>query len=78
MRDRSYFEGPTYGIRDRQADAAAFVCPQCGGELFPGDETYRVDGEAVCQGCFGDWVRELFDISPGVLADCLRVERQGL
>lgn len=34
-----YWEGPTYGIKDRQAARPVAWCPRCGGEIFEETET---------------------------------------
>lgn len=73
-----YYEGPSYGIRDRQRDAPAHICPRCQGELFRGETIYTLNGEPICPECFKDWVHDLLDVSPGILAARLGIEVSSL
>lgn len=73
-----YYEGPSYGLRDRQQDPPAHICPECQGELFPGDSVYHMDGGDVCGECFEDWVRDLLATSPALLAHRLGIEAEPL
>lgn len=69
-----YYDPPTYGIPDRQQAAPAAFCSKCQGELYPGDQVYHLDGKEVCFDCFKDWVLELLNVSPHLLADRLGVD----
>lgn len=69
-----YYEGPSYGLRDRQRDKPCLFCPVCEAELFSGDRVYLINGRPVCIECFEDWVRELLAVSPHILADRLGVD----
>lgn len=73
-----YYEGPTYGIRDRQRDKPAHICEECETELFPGEKTYHVNGRLVCVECFKDWAKDLLTTSPNIMADRLGVDVQTL
>lgn len=69
-----YYEGPSYGLRDRQRDEPRLICPECQAELFSGCKTYHIHGRPVCAECFEDWVRDLLVTSPAILADRLGVD----
>ena len=69
-----YFDGPSYGIRDRQQDKPSCICQECEAELFSGSKAYNLNGRLVCVECFKDWTRDLLDTSPQILADRLGVE----
>lgn len=69
-----YFDGPTYGIRDRQRDNPAYICPECEAEMFQGSKAYHLNGHLVCVECFKDWTRDLLDTSPAILAGRLGVD----
>lgn len=73
-----YFSGPAYGIRDRQQDKPAYICPECEAELFPGSKVYHLNGRLVCLECFKDWTHDLLDTSPDILADRLGVDASPL
>lgn len=69
-----YYEGPTYGIRDRQRDKPSCICRECQAELFPGSKIYHLNGRPVCIECFRDWAYDLLGTSPDILADRLGVD----
>ena len=48
-----YWEGPTYGIRDRQTARPVACCRRCGGEIYRMDE-YE-DNDGLCNAC---WEKE--------------------
>lgn len=66
---RLYGEGPVYGIGDPQSVPPAAFCTECGGELYGGERVFVMDGETMCGECFKDWVLDLLDTSPAILAD---------
>ncbi|MBD5133868.1 MAG: hypothetical protein HDT38_05300 [Clostridiales bacterium] len=35
-------------------------CSLCGGELYPGDPYFALDGRAVCEDCLGRYARGYF------------------
>ena len=40
-------------------DGVCACCDQCGGEIYCGEEYYRINGENVCEDCFCDFARIL-------------------
>ena len=40
-------------------------CDQCGGEIYCGEEYYRINGENVCEDCFVDWRNQQQDAQRG-------------
>lgn len=44
-----YWDGPTYGIRDRQTARPVAYCLRCGGEIYRSDE-YEYN-EGLCNAC---------------------------
>ena len=40
-------------------DGVCACCDQCGGEIYTGEEYYRINGENVCEDCFCDFARTL-------------------
>lgn len=64
----AYYEGPTYGITDRQQARPADVCHQCQGELYSGEQVFLVDGDTLCKDCFKARLLDLLDTSPDILA----------
>ena len=42
------------------AGPPAARCSLCGGELYPGDPYFELDGEAVCEDCLGRYARRYF------------------
>lgn len=38
-------------------DKPCAVCSRCRGELFWGEEVWRLNGETVCSDCFADFAR---------------------
>lgn len=64
----TYYDGPTYGIRDMQQAAPADVCSECHGELYEGETAYLWDGETLCEDCFKSRVLALLRTSPGMIA----------
>lgn len=73
-----YYDGPSYGLRDRQRDKPRLICPECQAELFSGCKTYRINAQLCCSECFKDWVRDLLATSPPILADRLGVDVSNL
>lgn len=63
-----FYEGPTYGIRDRQQDTQVGVCHKCQGELYAGELVFEVEGDTLCKDCFKEWVLFLLETSPDILA----------
>lgn len=59
-----YYEGPTYGIRDRQQDKPTPpICTKCGTPISH-RETYYMDGSAIlCRACLEDRVKDFFETS---------------
>ena len=54
------------------------VCSQCGHELNPVleddcEKYYLVGGEIYCKYCFQDWLRDLVEDEPDLLADALNI-----
>lgn len=54
------------------------VCSQCDHVLNPNKEDdcekyYLIDGEVYCKFCFQDWLHDLVDDDPDVLADALNI-----
>ena len=39
--------------RDSQRQAAITHCSLCGGELYPGDICWHVNGSIICENCLG-------------------------
>lgn len=70
----TYYEGPTYGISDRQQAMAVDVCHKCQGELYGGENVFLMNGKTMCKECFKDWVLKFLDTSPNMLSDLLGVQ----
>lgn len=51
-------------LRDSQGLEPGMNCPKCGGEVWPGEEMYRVDGKELCEDCFKGWFWDFWDTSP--------------
>ena len=54
------------------------VCSQCDHELNPEleddcEKYYLIGGEIYCKFCFQDWLHDLVDDKPDVLADALNI-----
>lgn len=54
------------------------VCSQCEHELNPEleddcEKYYLVGGEIYCKYCFQDWLRDLVEDEPDLLADALNI-----
>ncbi len=64
-----YDEGPTYGIPDSQQVPPVDFCDHCQGELYGGELVFLMDGKTLCKECFKDWVLDLLNTSPDILAD---------
>lgn len=62
-------EGPAYGIPDPQQAPPVDHCGKCQGELYGGEQVFCVDGKTMCKECFKDWLLDLLDTSPDLLAD---------
>ena len=45
-----YWDGPTYGIKDRQTAHPVAYCRRCGGEIYSHDEAEYNDG--LCNACW--------------------------
>lgn len=73
-----YYEGPAYGIRDRQRDKPSHICQECEAELFQGTSAYNVNGRLVCVECFKGWAKDLLETSPHILAHRLGIDIQTL
>lgn len=67
-------EGHTYGISDPQQAPPVDFCSDCQGELYGGERVFLVDGKTLCKECFKDWVLDLFNVSPDILADMVGAE----
>lgn len=37
------------------------LCPLCGGEIYPGEYYYELDGRKICESCLGRYARRYFD-----------------
>ena len=56
------------------------TCSQCDHELNQEleddcEKYYLVGGEIYCKFCFQDWLRDLVDDDPDVLADALNIQK---
>lgn len=60
-------------LRDAQDQAPVCFCPECGGEVWPGETMYTVDGRPVCSDCFDAWVDRFRHTSPALFADAMGV-----
>lgn len=54
------------------------ICAQCGHTLNPNleddcEKYYLIGGEIYCKFCFQDWLHDLVDDDPDVLADALNI-----
>lgn len=38
----------------------AAYCTQCGGEIYRGEDYYRIDGQEVCTDCLAGFAEEYF------------------
>lgn len=65
----TYYDGPSYGLEDRQQARIVDVCHDCQGELYGGENVFLMDGKIMCQECFKDWLLKLLNNSPSILAD---------
>ncbi len=55
-------------IRDVQDDPPAGFCPDCGGEVWPGQTTYLLYGRMVCEECFKKEISYQLENDPRGLA----------
>ena len=46
-------------------------CPQCDGEIKENSNVYELNGVEVCEACFKEWVIDLLDTNPEMVADAL-------
>lgn len=44
----------------RARESPAACCTQCEGEIYPGEDYYRVDGRAVCTDCLPRFAEHYF------------------
>ena len=44
----------------REDEGTAAYCTQCKGEIYEGEDYYRVDGRAVCADCLGRFAEDYF------------------
>lgn len=49
-------------------------CDGCQGELYAGEQVFRMDGKTLCRECFRDWVWKLLDTNPDILAGLVGAE----
>lgn len=35
-----------------------FICGTCGEKIYPGDDVFDIDGEALCEECAKTWLYE--------------------
>lgn len=45
-----------------EGQAEAAFCTQCAGEIYPGEDYYRIDGQAVCADCLPAFAEEYFGL----------------
>ena len=41
-------------------DETAAYCIRCGGEIYRGEDYFRIDGRAVCTDCLGSFAEDYF------------------
>ena len=46
--------------RDPQRRSPQAYCSLCGGELYPGDFYWSINGATVCRACLGDYAAQFF------------------
>lgn len=45
-------------VEEEDGSAIAALCHLCGGEIYRGEEYWRINAQAVCEGCLEDYARQ--------------------
>lgn len=47
-------------IREEDGGEVTGVCSVCGGDIYRGEEYYRINGRSICPECLEDFARDYF------------------
>lgn len=65
MPHNEYYDGPSYGIEDKQDKSYSPKCGVCGREFQFGDIWAIMNGQNICKDCFEDYLEKkpIFEIA---------------
>ncbi|WHH58285.1 hypothetical protein [Petroclostridium sp. X23] len=61
------------GLQDAQDTEELHRCDECGGEIYPGEGVYEIEGDIIHERCLGDYAKGYFEDYYTTIEDALEV-----